>query len=217
MQTQKGGQTTMIVKIYPENPNEREVRRAADAIAAGGVIIIPTDTLYAFVCGIEHKNAAETVARLKGYSLKQAKYSLLCASLSQMSEYTRPMSRQTFSIVKQCLPGPFTFIMDASGNVPRNYQNQNKTIGLRVPDNAICRAIIEAVGTPLISTSVRLLNEEQEKEYLTDPDLIHDLMCDRVEMVVDGGIGDDQPSTVVDCSGDGFEIVRQGKGVIEEL
>ncbi|MBQ7279567.1 MAG: threonylcarbamoyl-AMP synthase [Bacteroidales bacterium] len=205
----------MIVKIYPENPNGREVRRVADVVSAGGVVIIPTDTLYAFVCGMEHKHAAEEVARLKGYSLKQAKYSLLCASLSQMSEYTRPMDRDMFAFAKRCLPGPFTFIMDASNKVPRNYQNQNKTIGLRVPDNAICRAIIEAVGTPLIATSVRLIDENQEKEYLTDPDLIHELMGERVEMVVDGGIGDDQPSTVVDCSGGGFEIVRQGKGVIE--
>jgi tRNA threonylcarbamoyl adenosine modification protein (Sua5/YciO/YrdC/YwlC family) len=204
----------MLIKIYNDNPNDREVRRAAQAIDAGGVIIVPTDTLYAFVCGINHKQAAEAIARVKGFSLKQAKYSLLCSSLSQLSEYVRPMDRNLFSLLKNSLPGPFTFIMDANNNVPRNYQNQNKTIGLRVPDNNILRAIIDAVGTPLISTSVRLINEEQEKEYLTDPELIHDLLGNRVFMVVDGGIGDAEPSTVVDCSGGNLEIVRQGKGEI---
>ena len=206
---------TMLLKIYPDHPNDRDVRRAAEAINAGAVIIIPTDTLYAFVCGIEQKKSAEAIARLKGFSLKQAKYSILCSSLSQLSEYVRPMDRETFALLKSTLPGPFTFIMDANNNVPRNYQNQNKTIGLRVPDNNVCRAIIDAVGTPLISTSVRLINEDREKEYLTDPELIHDLLGQRVFMVVDGGIGEDVPSTVVDCSGGGFEIVRQGKGIIE--
>ncbi|MBR1516866.1 MAG: threonylcarbamoyl-AMP synthase [Bacteroidales bacterium] len=205
----------MLLKIYNDNPNEREVRKAADAIEAGGVIIIPTDTLYAFVCGMAHKQAAEAMARVKGFSLKQAKYSLLCSSLSQLSEYVRPMSRDLFALLKRALPGPFTFIMDANNSVPRHYQNQNKTIGLRVPDNNVCRAIIEAVGTPLVSTSVRLVNEEMEKEYLTDPELIHELLGSRVYMVVDGGVGEDVPSTVVDCSAGDFEIVRQGKGIID--
>lgn len=205
----------MLLKIYQDNPNDKDVRKAAEAINAGAVIIIPTDTLYAFVCSIEQKKAAEVIARLKGFSLKQAKYSMLCSSLSQLSEYVRPMERDTFALLKSVLPGPFTFIMDANNNVPRNYQNQNKTIGLRVPDNNVCRAIIDAVGTPLISTSVRLVNEDHEKEYLTDPELIYDLLGQRVYMVVDGGVGEDEPSTVVDCSQGGFEIIRQGKGVIE--
>lgn len=139
---------------------------------------------------------------------------MLCASLSQASEYFRSIDRDTFALLKQCLPGPFTFIMEASGAVPRNYQNANKTIGIRVPDNDITRAIIEEVGAPLICTSVRPLDGDDEVENYTDPELIHESFGSRVDIVVDGGIADDQPSTVVDCS-DGVEVVRQGKGYIE--
>lgn len=187
----------------------------ADVINDGGIVIIPTDTLYAFVCSMEFKKSVETIAKLKGFSLKQAKYSMLCSSLAQASEYLRPMDRDTFALLKSCLPGPYTFIMDASNEVPRNYLNSNKTIGIRVPDNAICNAIIEAVGKPLISTSVRTLDKERESEYVTDPELIHELFGKHVEMVVDGGIGEDEPSTVVDCSGGKMEVVREGKGEID--
>lgn len=205
----------MLLKIYENNPNYHDVNKVADVINDGGIVIIPTDTLYAFVCSMEFKKSVETIARLKGFSLKQAKYSMLCSSLSQVSEYVRPMDRDTFSMLKKCLPGPYTFIMDASNEVPRNFLNSNKTIGVRVPDNPICNAIIEAVGKPLISTSVRTLDAERESEYVTDPELIHELFAKQVDIVVDGGIGEDIPSTVIDCSGGGMEIIREGKGVIE--
>ena len=205
----------MLLRIYNDNPNPRDVRRVADCLREGGIAVLPTDTLYAFVCSMEYKKAVETIALLKGYKLKQAKYSMLCASISQFSEYVRPMSRDLFALIKQCLPGPYTFIMEANGNVPRNYQNANKTIGLRVPDNAIVRAVIEELGCPLVSTSVRLVNEEQEDEYLTDPELMHDLFASRVDMVVDGGMGDTVPSTVVDCSADEPVVTRRGKGDID--
>ena len=126
----------MITKLYDDNPNPREVRRIADTLRDGGVVIVPTDTLYAFACSMEHKRAVEEIALLKGYKLKQAKYAMLCSSLSQASEYVRAMDRDTFALLKRCLPGPFTFIMEASGAVPRNYQNSNKTIGIRVPDRS---------------------------------------------------------------------------------
>lgn len=205
----------MLLKIYDNNPNYHDVNKVADMLNDGGIVIIPTDTLYAFVCSMEYKKSVETIARLKGFSLKQAKYSMLCSSLSQVSEYVRPMDRDTFSMLKKCLPGPYTFIMDASNEVPRNFLNSNKTIGVRVPDNPICNAIIEAVGKPLISTSVRTLDAERESEYVTDPELIHELFAKQVDIVVDGGIGEDIPSTVIDCSGGGMEIIREGKGVIE--
>ena len=204
----------MITKMYNGNPNTREVRRVADLLRDGGIAILPTDTLYAFACSMDHKKAAEEIAQLKGYRLKQAKYSMLCASLSQASEYYRAVDRDTFALLKQCLPGPFTFIMEAAGTVPRNYQNPNHTIGIRVPDNDITRAIIEEVGTPLICTSVRPIDGDDEVENYTDPELIYERFGSRVDIVVDGGIADDQPSTVVDCS-DGIELVRQGKGYIE--
>lgn len=205
----------MIAKLYNDNPNPRDVRRIADALRDGEVVILPTDTLYAFACSMEHKAAVETIARLKGFKIKQAKYSMLCASLSQASEYYRAIDRETFALLKRCLPGPYTFIMEASGNVPRNYQNSNKTIGIRVPDNGIVRAVIEELGMPLIATSVRPIGEEDgEVENYTDPDLIHDRFGSKVALVVDGGIADADPSTVIDCS-DGIEVVRQGKGEVD--
>lgn len=205
----------MIAKLYNDNPNPRDVRRIADALRDGEVVILPTDTLYAFACSMEHKAAVETIARLKGFKIKQAKYSMLCASLSQASEYYRAIDRETFALLKRCLPGPYTFIMEATGNVPRNYQNSNKTIGIRVPDNGIVRAVIEELGMPLIATSVRPIGEEDgEVENYTDPDLIHDRFGSKVALVVDGGIADAEPSTVIDCS-DGIEVVRQGKGIVE--
>ena len=205
----------MIIKLYNDNPNVRELRRIAAALNDGEVVIVPTGTLYAFACSMEHKRAVEAIAQLKGYKLKQARYSMLCSSLSQASEYVRAMDRDTFALLKRSLPGPFTFIMEAAGTVPRNYQNQNHTIGIRVPDCAIARAIIEETGAPLICTSVRPIGEEEgEMENYTDPDLIHDRFGGRVWAVVDGGIADTEPSTVIDCS-DGIELVRQGKGMIE--
>lgn len=202
----------MLLKIYSDNPNYNDVNRVADCINGGGIVIIPTDTLYAFVCSMEFKRSVEMIAKLKGFSLKKAKYSMLCADMSQMSSFVRPMDRDVFQMVKQCLPGPYTFIMDANSEVPRNYLNPNKTIGVRVPANAICNAIINAVGCPLIGTSVRTLDVDRESEYVTDPELINELFGRHVDIVVDGGIGEDEPSTVVDCSGGNLELVRQGKG-----
>lgn len=203
----------MIIKLYNGNPNVRDLRRIADTLRAGGIVILPTDTLYCFACSMEHKKAVETIAQLKGFRIKQAKYSMLCESMSQMSEYVRPMSREMFAMLKECLPGPFTFIMEAAGSVPRNYQNANHTIGIRIPDNDITRAIIAEVGIPLIATSVRPIDSDDDPENYTDPELIHDRFGNRVDIVVDGGIADPEPSTVVDCS-DNIEIIRQGKGHI---
>jgi len=204
----------MLVKIYSENPNYHEINRVADVLSGGGVVIIPTDTLYAFVCSMEYKKSVEKIAMLKGFSLKKAKYSMLFDSISSMSEYVRPMDGDTYGMIRGCLPGPYTFIMDANNSVPRNYLNPNRTIGVRVPANPICNAIIEAVGVPLIGTSVRTLDVDREVEYLTDPELIHELFGHHVDMVVDGGIGEDIPSTVVDCSGGKLELIRQGKGEV---
>lgn len=203
----------MIIKLYNGNPNVRDLRRIADTLRAGGIVILPTDTLYCFACSLEHKKTVETIAQFKGFRIKQAKYSMLCESMSQMSEYVRPMSREMFAMLKECLPGPFTFIMEAAGSVPRNYQNANHTIGIRIPDNDITRAIIAEVGTPLIATSVRPIDSDDDPENYTDPELIHDRFGNRVDIVVDGGIADPEPSTVVDCS-DNIEIIRQGKGHI---
>ena len=205
----------MITKLYTDNPNPRDIRRVVDQLQQGAVIVVPTDTLYAFACSMQFKRSVEAIAQLKGFSLKKAKYSMLCSSLSMVSEYVRPMDKDTFALLKQTLPGPYTYIMDANNEVPRNYLNPNKTIGVRVPGNAILQAIVEALGCPLIGTSVRRIGEEQESEYLTDPELIHEAFSSRVDLVVDGGIGEDQPSTVIDCSGGNLEVIRYGKGEID--
>ncbi len=205
----------MLIKLYQNNPNNNDINKVVDILQGGGVVVIPTDTLYAFVCSMQFKKSVESIALLKGFSLKKAKYSMLCSSLSQVSEYVRPMDRDLFQLLKQCLPGPYTFIMDANNNVPRNYLNPNKTIGVRVPANPIANAIIEALGCPLIGTSVRTLDKERESEYLTDPELINELFGRHVDAVVDGGIGDIMPSTVVDCSGGNQEVIRYGKGEID--
>lgn len=204
----------MIVKIYPDNPNSRDVNKVADCINNGGIVVIPTDTLYAFACSMQFKKSVETIAQLKGFSLKKARYSMLCADMSQLSSYVRPLDKDTFSLLKECLPGPYTFILDANNEVPRNYQNANKTIGMRVSDHPVAHAIVEAVGCPLMVTSVRRVDEEQDVEYLTDPELIHEAFGRRVDMVVDGGMGEDEPSTVVDCSEGKVEVLRYGKGEI---
>ena len=205
----------MLIKIYQDNPNYKDINRVADIINNGGIAILPTDTLYAFACSMEFKKAVETIARLKGFSIKKAKYSMLCPDISTVSEYVRPLDRDTFQLVHRYLPGPYTFILDANSNVPRNYLNPNRTIGVRVPADAVCNAIISAVGTPLICTSVRPLDADRESEYLTDPELINELFGRQVDVVVDGGIGEDIPSTVIDCSGGQLELIRQGKGEIE--
>lgn len=204
----------MLIKLYNDNPNVREVRRIADALRDGEIVILPTDTLYAFACSMEHKRTVEEIAQLKGFKIKQAKYAMLCSDLSMASEYVRAMDRDTFALLKRSLPGPFTFIMEAAGTVPRNYQNQNHTIGIRVPECNITRTIIEEMGVPLICTSVRPLDIDDEPENYTDPELIHDRFGSRVWAVIDGGIADDVPSTVIDCA-DGIELVRQGKGKID--
>lgn len=205
----------MIVKIYNDNPNVREVRRVSDALRSGEVVILPTDTLYCFAASMEHKKAVEQIALLKGFRLKQAKYSMLCSSLSMASDYYRTVDRDIFALLKRSLPGPYTFIMEAAGSVPRNYQNSNHTIGIRVPDSEVTRAVIEELGSPLIATSVRPIGEEDaDIEYYTDPELIHDRFGSRVALVVDAGIADQEPSTVVDCS-DGISVVRLGKGPVD--
>ncbi|MBQ9473659.1 MAG: threonylcarbamoyl-AMP synthase [Bacteroidales bacterium] len=204
----------MLLKLYSDNPNRRDITRIADALADGQVVVIPTDTIYAFACSINFKKSVERIAALKGFTVKQAKYSLLCSSLSMASEYIRPLSKDCYQMLRSTLPGPYTYILEASNGVPRHYTNADKTIGIRVPDNPICQAIIEAVGSPLIATSVRYLDKDidEEPEYITNPELIEESFGHKVDIVVDGGEGDIQPSTVVDLTGDDPTVLRYGKG-----
>jgi len=204
----------MLIKIYPENPNPREISRVVEVLRSGGLIIYPTDTIYGLGCDFSNNKAVEKVAQIKGINLKKDHLSIICHDLSHLSDYTKPLDSTTFKLLKKNLPGPFTFILPANNNVPRIFKNNKKTIGLRIPDNSIALEIVRELGTPLLSTSIR--DEDEILEYTTDPELIYEKFRDIVDLVIDGGYGDNEPSTVVDCTAFPFEITRQGKGELQQ-
>ncbi len=203
----------MILRIHPENPGERQVQKAAEILRDGGVIIFPTDTVYGLGCDIFNARAVEKVARIKGISIEKANFSFICYDLSHLSDFARHVSNPTFKLMKQCLPGPFTFILEANHNVPRVFRNKKKTIGIRIPDNHIIRAVVKELGHPVLTTSIH--NEDEVLDYMTDPELIHEKYEKLVDVLIDGGYGNIHPSTVIDCSGDEPVLVRQGIGEVE--
>jgi tRNA threonylcarbamoyl adenosine modification protein (Sua5/YciO/YrdC/YwlC family) len=203
----------MLIRLYNENPNPREIRKVVDVLRDGGIIIYPTDTVYGLGCDITNAKAVDKVARFKGISIEKANFSFICSDLSHISDYTKPISNTVFKLMKKNLPGPFTFILDANNNVPRYFKGKKKTVGIRVPDNNIIREIVYELGNPILSTSIR--DEDEIIEYTTDPELIYEKYQDFAEIVIDGGPGELIPSTVIDCTGDTIEILREGKGVLE--
>jgi len=205
----------MLLKIYPENPNARYLQIVAGCLRQGGVIIYPTDTVYAIGCDIMQIRAVERVAKIKGIRVDKANFSLICHDLSHISDYTRPFSTSVYKAMKKALPGPYTFILNASNQVPKIFQSRKKTIGIRIPDNLITREIVRELGNPIISTSV--YDDDQIIEYTTDPELIHEKYEGLVDIVIDGGYGDNQASTVIDCTADEMVLVRQGKGSYDDL
>jgi len=200
----------MLIKIYPENPNDRLIQVVVGCLRQGGVIIYPTDTVYALGCDIMQLRAVERVAQIKGIRKEKANFSLICSDLQHISDYSRPFSTSIYKAMKKALPGPYTFILNASNQVPRIFQSKKKTIGIRVPDNAIIREVVRQLGNPVISTSV--YDDDEILEYTTDPELIHEKYQDLVDLVIDGGYGDNQASTVIDCTTDELTLLRQGKG-----
>lgn len=205
----------MLIDIHPENPQEDRLKEAIDVLKGGGVIIYPTDTIYAIGCDVSDLRAMERVAKIKGVKLAKANFSLVCYDLSHLSKYAKAFSTQTFKAMKRSLPGPFTFILQASPEVPRLFKNKKKTVGIRVPDNLIARELVLRLGNPIIATSVH--DDDEVLEYTTDPSLIHDRYAHLVDLVIDGGVGQNVASTVVDCSNDEIEIIREGAGDIELL
>jgi tRNA threonylcarbamoyl adenosine modification protein (Sua5/YciO/YrdC/YwlC family) len=203
----------MIIKIYPENPNTREVQKAAEILRNGGVIIYPTDTVYGIGCSIDKPKAVQRVARIRGINLEKANFSFIFYDLSHISDYTKHISNEVFKMMKRNLPGPFTFVLEANNNVPKIFKNHKKTVGIRIPNNAIIREIVRELGNPILSSSIH--DEDDIIEYTTDPELIHEKYKDLVDAIIDGGYGDNEASTVVDCSNDDIEILRAGKGVLE--
>ncbi|MBR0055097.1 MAG: threonylcarbamoyl-AMP synthase [Bacteroidales bacterium] len=205
----------MFLKIYPENPNPREIQKAVSCLQNGGIIIYPTDTIYGIGCDIFKQKAIERITDLLGDKKKKDAMTFICYDLSNISDYTKPIANNIFKVMKRVLPGPYTFILEANNNVPKLLQSNKKTVGIRVPDNNIIREIVNQLGHPILSTSVK--DDDQLVEYTTDPELIYERFGDQVDIVIDGGYGDNVPSTIVDCTGDELEIIREGKGDIEQL
>ncbi|HNX54908.1 MAG TPA: L-threonylcarbamoyladenylate synthase [Prolixibacteraceae bacterium] len=204
----------MLLKIYDENPNPRDVRRVVDILKDGGIIIYPTDTVYGMGCDITNAKAVEKVARFKNVSVEKSNFSFICSDLSHLSDFSKPVSNSVFKLLKKYLPGPFTFILNANSNVPRYFKGRKKTVGIRIPDNSIIIEIVKELGNPIMSTSMR--DEDEIIEYSTDPELIHEKYGDIVDLVIDGGYGGNVASTIVDCTDDMPVVIRQGKGVFED-
>ena len=203
----------MLLRIHPQNPQGRILRQIADCLKSGGVIIYPTDTIYGLGCDITNHKAIEAICRIRNIKPEKANFSFVCYDLSHISDYIRPIDNTTFRLLKKALPGPFTFIFNANHNVPKLLSSNKKTVGIRVPDNNIAREIVKALGNPILSTSIK--DEDEIIEYSTDPELIHEKYEHLVDVVIDGGYGDNIPSTVVDCTGGEFEVIREGKGELE--
>jgi tRNA threonylcarbamoyl adenosine modification protein (Sua5/YciO/YrdC/YwlC family) len=203
----------MIRKIYPENPNPKEINRVADILRDGGVIIYPTDTVYGIGCDITKGKAIERVAQIKGQRVEKANFSFIVYDLSHLADFTKPIDNQIYKLMKRNLPGPFTFILEANNNVPKILKSKKKTVGIRIPDNPIILEIVRVLGNPILTTSVH--SGDIVLDYTTDPELIDEDMGHLVDMVIDGGFGNNVPSTIVDCTGPEISIVRQGLGTLE--
>ena len=202
----------MLLKIHPDNPSLRHIRMVVECLNDGGIIIYPTDTVYGLGCDIYKSKAIDKVARIKGIKKEKANFSFICHDLSQLSEFTKPISNDVFRLMKNNLPGPYTFILKATNKVPKLFQSKKKTVGIRIPDNNIINKIVKELGNPVMSTSIH--DEDEIIEYTTDPELIHEKYINLVDIVIDGGYGDNEPSTILDCTSDEITIIREGKGVL---
>jgi tRNA threonylcarbamoyl adenosine modification protein (Sua5/YciO/YrdC/YwlC family) len=203
-----------LLKIYEDNPNEAAIKKVVEVLKNGGLIIYPTDTVYGLGCDITNVKAVEKVAKIKGIKLEKANLSFICSDLSHISDYVKQIDTATFKLLKRALPGPYTFILPGSSNLPKVFKNK-KTVGIRVPDNNIIRAIVKELGNPIISTSIH--DEDEVLEYSTDPELIFEKWQNQIELVIDGGYGNNIPSTIIDLSGNEPEVIREGKGDLDIL
>ena len=204
---------SQTIRIYPENPAERHLSMALDTLKNGGIIIFPTDTIYAMGCDLHNPRALERMARIKGIKMEKANFSIIFNDLSMLSKYARQIDSSAFRVLKRCLPGPFTFILEAGKEIPKIFMHNKKTVGIRIPDNAIPQALVAALGSPLAVTSIR--DEDEVIEYTTDPSLIAEKFAHQVDLIIDGGYGDNSASTVIDLSAGDPVVVREGKGNLE--
>lgn len=204
----------MLIKIHPDNPAPRQVNQVVEILKKGGVIIYPTDTVYGLGCDIFNNKAVERVARIKGIKVEKANFSFICSDLSHISDFTRHFNNHIFKAMKRYLPGPFTFILPANNNIPKLFKNSKKTVGIRIPANNIPLKIVRILGNPILTTSIH--DADKIIDYTTDPELIHDNYQNIVDAVIDGGFGNNIPSTVLDCTNDEIIIKRQGLGEFQE-
>ena len=203
----------MLIRLYNENPNPKDIRRIVEVLKDGGIIIYPTDTVYGMGCDISNSRAVEQVARLKGIDVEKSNFSFICSDMSHLSVYSRPISNHVFKIIRKNSPGPFTFILEANNQVPKYFKGKKKTVGIRIPDNNIIREIVRELGNPIVSTSIH--DEDEMLEYSIEPELIHEKYRDVTDLVIDGGLGEIIPSTIVDFTGEEPVIIRQGKGILQ--
>ncbi len=203
----------MLVKLYDDNIDSRKISQIIETLKSGGVIIYPTDTVYGMGCDIYNKKAVEKICRFKGINLDKVNFSFICHDMSHISEFTKPISNSIFRYMKEKLPGPFTFILNANNNIPKySKKSKKKTVGIRIPDNNIIRTIVKELGNPIMSTSV--YDEDEILEYTTDPELIHEKHEKIADIVIDGGYGNNKASTVLDCTSGDIEIIREGIGEV---
>lgn len=203
-----------FIKIYPENPNEKEIAKVVKILKEGGLIIYPTDTVYGLGCDITNSKALERIAKIKGIKLEKANFSFVCHDLSNISDYIKQIDTPTFKILKRALPGPYTFILPGNNNLPKEFKKKT-TVGIRVPDNEIALEIVRKLGNPIVSTSIH--DEDEVIEYTTDPELIFEKWQNIVDVVIDGGYGDNEASTIIDLSEGEPIVIREGKGSLDIL
>lgn len=203
----------MLIRIYNENTNPKHIRQIVDLLEDGGIIIYPTDTVYAMGCDILATKAIEKIARFKGLNPKNPELSLIFHDMSQLSEYTIIRDNTIFKLLKRNLPGPFTFIVQANRQIPKLFKNKKKTVGIRIPDNSIVLELVRELGRPIITTSIH--DPDEVIEYTTDPELIYEKYKEFADIVIDGGFGKNEASTIVDCTGEEIEVIRQGLGILE--
>ena len=201
----------MLLDIHPDNPQPRNIKTVIDCLKGGGVIIYPTDTIYGLGCDIYNTSAIERICRIKGIDPKKAQFSFVCSDLSHISDFTKSIDTPIFRMLKAALPGPYTFIFNASKQVPKMLKTKKDTVGIRVPDHIICQLIVKELGHPIMSVSLPM---DDDIEYYTDPELMHDRFGSLVDIVIDSGIGEVTPSTVIDCTSGHPELIREGAGDI---
>ncbi len=203
----------MFLKLHSENPNPRYIKMIIECLENDGVIIFPTDTIYAIGCSVNSSRALDKIARIKGIKKEKANFSFIFHDLSMLSEFTRPINNDVFKMMKRNLPGAFTFIVEANNNVPKLFKNNKKTIGIRIPDQPIITNIVRELGCPIITTSI--IDEDEISGFMTDPEEINEAYKDKVDIIIDGGYGNKEESTIVDCTDNEMVIIREGKGVLE--